>query len=88
MQSSTQFQPQSSASGLTLVGMDSPQATHVVGVSAAWRKLLMQAEMAAPHVQVAAIEGENGSGKQTLARYLFSRSPRPAFSAAMPVNGW
>jgi two-component system response regulator AtoC len=45
-----------------------------VGVSAAWRKLLMQAEMAAPHVQVAAIEGEHGTGKQTLARYLFSRS--------------
>ena len=46
-----------------------------MGVSAAWRKLLMQAEMAAPHVQVAAIEGEHGTGKQTLARYLFSRSP-------------
>jgi two-component system response regulator AtoC len=31
--------------------------------------------MAAPHVQVAAIEGEHGAGKQTLARYLFGRSP-------------
>ncbi len=50
----------------------------VVGVSAAWRKLLMQAEMAAPHLQVAAIEGEHGSGKQTLGRYLFSRSPLKA----------
>jgi DNA-binding NtrC family response regulator len=47
----------------------------VLGVSAAWRKLLMQAEMTAPHLQVAAIEGEHGTGKQTLARYLFSRSP-------------
>jgi DNA-binding NtrC family response regulator len=47
----------------------------IVGVSAAWRKLLVQAEMAAPHVQVAAIEGEHGSGKCTLARFLFSRSP-------------
>lgn len=46
-----------------------------VGVSSAWRKLLVQAEMAAPHIQVAAIEGEHGSGKQTLAQYLFSRSP-------------
>ena len=45
------------------------------GVSAAWRKLLLQAEMAAPHVQVASIEGESGVGKQTLARYLVSRSP-------------
>src|SRR5579871_793017 len=47
----------------------------VAGVSAAWRKLLLQAEMAAPHVQVASIEGESGVGKQTLARYLLSRSP-------------
>jgi len=45
------------------------------GVSAAWRKLLMQADIAAPHVQVASIEGEGGVGKQTLARYLLSRSP-------------
>jgi len=75
MQSAAQFQSQPSASGLTLVEVDSPSATQVVGVSAAWRKLLMQAEMAAPHVQVAAIEGEHGTGKQTLARYLFSRSP-------------
>jgi DNA-binding NtrC family response regulator len=45
-----------------------------VGVSAAWRKLIMQAEMAAPHIQLAAIEGESGTGKHTLARFLFSRS--------------
>ena len=78
MQSAAQFQPQPSVPGLTLVELESPPATHVVGVSAAWRKLLMQAEMAAPHVQVAAIEGEHGSGKQTLAHYLFSRSPLAA----------
>jgi two-component system response regulator AtoC len=35
----------------------------------------MQAEMAAPHVQVATIEGEHGAGKHTLAHYLFNRSP-------------
>ncbi|MGA2651841.1 MAG: helix-turn-helix domain-containing protein [Terracidiphilus sp.] len=62
------------ASGLTLVDLDSP-ALQLAGVSAVWRKLLMQAEMAAPHIQVAAIEGEGGVGKQTLARYLFSHSP-------------
>jgi len=45
------------------------------GVSAPWRRLLQQAEMAAPHLQVAAIEGEHGVGKQTLARCLQSRSP-------------
>ncbi len=49
--------------------------SQVAGISAAWRKLLLQAEMAAPHVQVASIEGESGVGKQTLARYLLSRSP-------------
>ena len=47
----------------------------MVGVSAAWRKLVMQAEMAAPHVQVASVEGEPGVGKHSLARFLFSRSP-------------
>jgi DNA-binding NtrC family response regulator len=74
MQSVAQFQTQPAVPGLTLVEVDSPSAMQIVGVSAAWRKLLMQADMAAPHVQVAAIEGEHGTGKQTLARYLFSRS--------------
>lgn len=77
----TQTQTPSPISGLTLVEMESSIASvHVVGVSAAWRKLLMQGEMAAPHLQVAAIEGEPGSGKHTLARYLFSRSPLAATS--------
>ena len=81
MQTSAQFFAQPSASGLALVELESPTAsTNVVGVSAAWRKLLMQAEMAAPHLQVAAIEGEYGSGKHTLARYLFERSPLAATS--------
>ena len=77
MHNAAQYQPLPQPSGprLTLVEVDSPAETQPVGVSAAWRKLLMQAEMAAPHVQVAAIEGEHGTGKHTLARYLFSRSP-------------
>ena len=75
MYSAAQFQPQPSASRMTLVEVESPFEAQPVGVSAAWRKLIMQAEMAAPHVQVAAIEGEHGAGKHTLARYLFSRSP-------------
>jgi DNA-binding NtrC family response regulator len=45
------------------------------GVSGAWRRLLAQAAMAAPHMKLASIEGEPGSGKQTLARYLWSISP-------------
>ncbi|MDR3773391.1 MAG: helix-turn-helix domain-containing protein [Terracidiphilus sp.] len=75
MQSAAQFQPHFPSPGLALVAADTALPLQIVGVSAAWRKLLMQAEMAAPHVQVAAIEGEHGCGKQTLARYLFSRSP-------------
>jgi len=57
-------------SGMRVVGIEPFLASQVAGVSAAWRKLLLQAEMAAPHVQVASIEGESGVGKQTLARYL------------------
>jgi two-component system response regulator AtoC len=75
MQTAVQFQTaQPSLPGPTLVEVDASSAVHIVGVSAVWRKLLMQAEMAAPHLQVAAIEGEHGSGKTTLARYLLSRS--------------
>jgi two-component system response regulator AtoC len=73
MQSTAQYQP--SISGLTLVEMESSREMQPVGISAAWRKLLMQADMAAPHMQVATIEGEHGAGKHMLARYLFSRSP-------------
>ena len=75
IESAIPFEIPSAASGLTLVDADSACVGQAVGVSAAWRKLLMQAEMAAPHLQVAAIEGEHGTGKQTLARYIFSRSP-------------
>jgi DNA-binding NtrC family response regulator len=72
--------PGPSAPGPTLV--ESESAAHLVGVSAAWRKLLVQAEMAAPHLQLAAIEGEHGSGKTTLARYLFARSPLASNTSA------
>ena len=75
MQSAAQFPLQPLASGLSLVEPEAQSLFQVVGISAAWRKLLMQAEMAAPHLQVAAIEGEHGAGKHTLARYLFARSP-------------
>ncbi len=80
MQSATQYQPPPSVSRLTLVEVESAAEAQPVGVSAAWRKLMIQAEMAAPHVQLATIEGEHGTGKHTLARYLFSRSPLAATS--------
>jgi DNA-binding NtrC family response regulator len=73
MQSVAQYQP--SVSRLSLVDVEAPPEMQPVGVSAAWRKLLTQADMAAPYVQLATIEGEHGSGKHTLAHYLFSRSP-------------
>jgi DNA-binding NtrC family response regulator len=60
---------------MRVVGMEPFFASQVAGVSAAWRKLLLQAEMAGPHVQVASIEGESGVGKQTLARFLLGCSP-------------
>jgi two-component system response regulator AtoC len=76
MHSAAQYQPP--VSGLSLVESEAQPLLQFVGVSAAWRKLLMQAEMAAPHLQVATIEGEHGVGKHTLARYLFARSPLSA----------
>jgi DNA-binding NtrC family response regulator len=60
--------------GLSLVEADWQPPLQIAGVSAAWNKLLLQAEMTALHLQVAAIEGEHGSGKHTLVRFLHSRS--------------
>lgn len=75
-QNAAQFQPYfPSSPGLALVEAEPSYGSQVAGVSAAWRKLLLQADMAAPHVQVASIEGEHGVGKQALARYLLGRSP-------------
>lgn len=75
MQNAAQFQTQVPVPRPTLLEMEPAESWQVAGVSAAWRKLLLQAEMAGPHVQVASIEGEHGVGKQTLARYLLGRSP-------------
>jgi DNA-binding NtrC family response regulator len=38
------------------------------------RKLSLQAEMIAPHLRLATIEGEPGAGKQTFARLLYDRA--------------
>ncbi|HTB98433.1 MAG TPA: sigma 54-interacting transcriptional regulator [Terracidiphilus sp.] len=53
---------------------DIPEPLQIVGANALWRKMLLQAEMVAPHLHIAAIEGEHGSGKQTLASFLHQRS--------------
>jgi two-component system response regulator AtoC len=65
--------------GPSLVETDPQPPLQIAGVSAAWNKLLRQAEITAPHLQVAALEGEYGSGKYTLARFLHSRSPLSRF---------
>lgn len=57
------------------LAQDPQSSAPIAGVSADWRKLIAQAEIAAPHLQVAAIEGEQGAGKFTLARYLHDHSP-------------
>ncbi len=67
------FQAQPPVSSLPLPEPGTPRPLFA-GVNAVWRKLLVQAEMVAPHLQVATVEGDPGSGKQTLARYLHSRS--------------
>jgi two-component system response regulator AtoC len=73
IESLSSVKTQAPAYGLSLV--ESETNTTLVGVSAIWRKLVMQAEMAAPHIQVAAIEGEPGVGKHTMARFIYGRSP-------------
>ena len=80
MHSAPRLQAQPSAPGLMPLHAEAHPASHFVGSNTAWRKLLMQVDMVAPHVRVAAIEGEPGVGKQTLARYLHSRSPLAQFS--------
>jgi two-component system response regulator HydG len=54
--------------------LESQTAPQITGGNGAWRKILAQAEIVAQHLQVATIEGEQGSGKETLARYLHVRS--------------
>ena len=77
MKTISKFQPGNA--GLSLVETDSQPPLQIAGVSAAWNKLLQQAEMIAPHLQVATLEGEHGSGKHTLARFLHSRSSLSRF---------
>jgi DNA-binding NtrC family response regulator len=74
-QPAAHLQTVSSVAGPRLLEVDAPNLGPIVGTNPAWRKLLLQAEMVAPHIQIAAIEGENGCGKQTLARFLHRLSP-------------
>ena len=44
-----------------------------IAISPAMRKLFDRAQVVAPHLRIAAIEGESGTGKHTLARLLYQR---------------
>jgi DNA-binding NtrC family response regulator len=59
-------------------GEDSAQLPCVpfVGVSAVTRRLLLQAEIAAPRLRSAALEGEPGTGKYLFAQTLHLQSPQ------------
>lgn len=47
----------------------------LAGTSPAWLRILKQVEIVAPNFQCAIVEGGSGVGKETLARYIHSRSP-------------
>jgi DNA-binding NtrC family response regulator len=53
------------------------EAAQFVGVSAALRRLMLQAEIAAPRLQVATIEGEAGTGKLLFAQTIHRQSTHP-----------
>jgi two-component system response regulator AtoC len=56
------------------VPLDPPPAG-VIAISHAMRRLLVQIECAAPHLRIATMEGEAGSGKTLLASLLHQRGP-------------
>lgn len=70
-----QIPPQSAIGSPNPLASEAQTGAQIAGGNGAWRKLLVQAESLATHLGVAVIEGEQGSGKRTLARYLHSRSP-------------
>jgi two-component system response regulator AtoC len=74
LQTGVQFPSQPALECPRFVELESSARAQMAGVSEGWRKLMQQAEIAAPHIQVASIEGEAGAGKQTLARFLHDRS--------------
>jgi DNA-binding NtrC family response regulator len=74
MQSPASFRSPLSVSAPGLRPVDNAFDDSLVAINPVWRKLLTQAELVAPHIQIAILEGESGCGKQTLARFLHSRS--------------
>lgn len=75
IESTSRFEPPQSKSLTFDIPERNPAMTlRMVGVSPTWRRLQQQADMVAAHLRMAVIEGENGVGKLTLAKYLHERS--------------
>src|SRR5262249_41191676 len=51
-------------------------ADRAVGATAAWRHVLKRAGQVAATETIASLEGESGSGKEVIARYIHNHSPR------------
>lgn len=66
--------PQASSHALGSSAATAEDAAQFVGVSSALRRLVLQAEITAPRLQLASIEGEAGTGKQLFAQTLHNRS--------------
>ncbi len=57
-----------------------PPPAGVIAISHAMRRLLVQVECAAPHLRIATMEGEPGTGKTLLTSLLHQRGPASAHS--------
>lgn len=65
---------QSSADHLTAPQKSPHDADRFITLNPSMRKLIARAELVAPHLRVAAVQGEAGAGKQTLAGFLYDRA--------------
>jgi len=55
---------------------DSPAMGHIVGESAAWKKVLTDATHVAATLATVLVEGDSGTGKEVVARFIHRASPR------------
>ena len=90
MHTAPQIQSSTPVSDARHLELETQVIAQMVHINSGWRKLLLQAEVVAPHLQLAAIEGENGSGNKR--SHDSSIAGRPFrnrhFSATMRASGW
>jgi len=55
---------------------DSPAVRHIVGESAAWKKVLTDATHVAATRATVLVQGDSGTGKEVVARFIHRASPR------------